>query len=167
MRALVITASDRAAAGRYADTAGPVVVQRLREWGFSVPDATVVADGEPVRQSLRQAIHDDVAAVITTGGTGIGPRDHTPEVTTSLMDYLIPGIAEAIRAYGVAQGVPTAMMSRGVAGVAGRTVVVNLPGSVGGCRDGLAVLADVLPHAIDQVRGEDHPPPATSTSEKS
>src|SRR5690606_9187072 len=126
-------------------------------WGFEVGDPVVVPDGEPVEQALRSAVADGVAAVVTTGGTGISPTDETPERTRAVLTYEIPGLAEAIRAYGIAQGVPTAALSRGVAGVAGRTVIVNLPGSRGGVRDGLAVLRDVLPHAVDQVRGGDHP----------
>ena len=156
-RAVVITASNRAAAGVYEDTGGPLIVTALREWGFEVGDPVVVPDGEPVEQALRSAVADGVAAVVTTGGTGISPTDETPERTRAVLTYEIPGLAEAIRAYGIAQGVPTAALSRGVAGVAGRTVIVNLPGSRGGVRDGLAVLRDVLPHAVDQVRGGDHP----------
>jgi molybdenum cofactor synthesis domain-containing protein len=132
-------------------------VDALRDWGFEVSDPVVVPDGEPVEQALRGAVADGVAAVVTTGGTGVSPTDETPERTRAVLAYEIPGLAEAIRAYGVAQGVPTATLSRGVAGVAGRTVIVNLPGSRGGVRDGLAVLREVLPHAVDQVRGGDHP----------
>jgi molybdenum cofactor synthesis domain-containing protein len=156
-RAVVITASNRAAAGVYADTGGPLIVDALREWGFEVGDPVVVPDGEPVERELREAVGDEVAAIVTTGGTGVSPTDQTPERTRAVLAYEIPGLAEAIRAYGVAQGVPTAALSRGVAGVAGRSVIVNLPGSRGGVRDGLAVLRDVLPHAVDQVRGGDHP----------
>jgi molybdenum cofactor synthesis domain-containing protein len=93
--------------------------------------------------------------VITTGGTGISPTDATPEVTRALLDYEVPGLADAIRAAGSA-AVPTSVLSRGVAGVVGRTLVVNLPGSTGGVRDGLSVLDAVLEHAIDQLRGGDH-----------
>lgn len=156
-RAVVVTASNRAAAGVYTDTGGPLIVAALREWGFAVDDPVVVPDGEPVEQALRSAVSDGVAAVVTTGGTGVSPTDETPERTRAVLAYEIPGLAEAIRAYGVAQGVPTAALSRGVAGVAGQTVIVNLPGSRGGVRDGLAVLRDVLAHAVDQVRGGDHP----------
>jgi molybdenum cofactor synthesis domain-containing protein len=155
-RAVVITASNRAAAGVYADEGGPLIVAALREWGFDVGEPLVVADGEPVGVALRTAVADGVAAVVTTGGTGVSPTDATPEQTEVLLDRQLPGLAEAIRAYGAAQGVPTAVLSRGLAGVADRTVVVNLPGSTGGVRDGLAVLRPVLRHAVDQVRGGDH-----------
>lgn len=161
---MVVTASNRAAAGVYADTGGPLVVEALIGWGFEVGDPVVVPDGEPVALALRAAIAAGVDAVVTTGGTGINPTDATPEVTRPLLDRELPGMAESIRAHGVSLGVPTAMLSRGLAGVAGRTVVVNLPGSRGGVRDGLAVLEGVLRHAVDQVRGGDHPqhdPPDT------
>jgi molybdenum cofactor synthesis domain-containing protein len=153
--ARVITASNRAAAGVYADTSGPVIVEWLRERGFDTPDAAVVPDGDPVARALEDAIAARVDVVITTGGTGISPTDATPEVTRGLLDYEVPGLADAIRAAG-APKVPTAVLSRGVAGVAGRTLVVNLPGSTGGVRDGIAVLADVLQHAVDQLHGGDH-----------
>ena len=153
--ARVITASNRAAAGVYADTSGPVIVEWLRERGFDTPDAAVVPDGDPVARALEDAIAARVDVVITTGGTGISPTDATPEVTRGLLDYEVPGLADAIRAAGAPE-VPTAVLSRGVAGVAGRTLVVNLPGSTGGVRDGIAVLADVLQHAVDQLHGGDH-----------
>ncbi|MGH3569738.1 MAG: MogA/MoaB family molybdenum cofactor biosynthesis protein [Pseudonocardia sp.] len=155
-RARVVTASNRAAAGVYPDRGGPLIVAWLREQGFDAPDAAVVPDGEAVATALRAAVADDVDVVITTGGTGISPTDATPEVTRRLLDYEVTGLADAIRAAG-APMVPTAVLSRGVAGVAGRTLVVNLPGSTGGVRDGLTVLAGVLDHAVDQLRGGDHP----------
>jgi molybdenum cofactor synthesis domain-containing protein len=154
--ARVVTASNRAAAGVYADTGGPIIVGWLRERGFETPDAEVVPDGEPVGDALRKAVAAAVDVVITTGGTGISPTDATPEITRAVLDYEVPGLADAIRAAG-APKVPTAVLSRGLSGVAGRTLVVNLPGSTGGVRDGLAVLADVLDHAVDQLRGGDHP----------
>jgi molybdenum cofactor synthesis domain-containing protein len=157
LRAVVITASNRAAAGVYADTGGPLISEALTEWGFEVAGPVVVPDGEPVAMALRTAVEDGVDTVITTGGTGINPTDATPEATRPLLDRELPGVAEAIRSHGVSLGVATAMLSRGLAGVAGRTVVVNLPGSTGGVRDGLAVLEGVLRHAVDQVRGGDHP----------
>ncbi|WP_405737082.1 MogA/MoaB family molybdenum cofactor biosynthesis protein [Streptomyces sp. NBC_01537] len=156
MKALAITASNRASAGVYEDRGGPLVVAALAELGFAVDGPKVVPDGEPVAETLRQAVSDSYDLVITTGGTGISPTDRTPEATRAVLDYEIPGIPEAIRAYG-RDKVPTAALSRGVAGVAGRTLVVNLPGSTGGVKDGLAVLAPILTHAVDQIRGGDHP----------
>lgn len=154
-RAHVVTASNRAAAGVYPDRGGPIIVEWLRAKGYECPDATVAADGEPVGEALRGAVATGVDVVVTTGGTGISPTDATPEVTRALLDYEVPGLADAIRAAG-APKVPAAILSRGLAGVVGRTLVVNLPGSTGGVRDGLAVLDDVLDHAVDQLRGGDH-----------
>ncbi|MFI2708622.1 molybdenum cofactor biosynthesis protein B [Micromonospora sp. NPDC018662] len=155
IRARVIVASNRAAAGVYADTSGPLLVAGLRELGCTVDAPVVVPDGEPVGDALRAARDEGVDVVLTSGGTGITPTDRTPEVTGALLDYEIPGIAEAIRAHS-REAVPTAALSRGRAGVAGRMLVVNLPGSRGGARDGLAVLGPILRHAVDQLRGGDH-----------
>ena len=156
LRAAVVVASNRAAAGVYEDTTGPLIVEALRADGWDVKDAAVVPDGEPVGAAIRAAIDDGARAVLTTGGTGLTPTDRTPEVTRALLDREVPGIAEAIRAYGVANGVPSAALSRGRAGVSGVALVVNLPGSTGGVRDGLAVVVPILRHAVEQVAGGDH-----------
>lgn len=155
IRARVIVASNRAATGVYADTSGPLLVAGLRKLGCAVDEPVVVPDGEPVGAALREAVAAGFDVVLTSGGTGITPTDRTPDVTRTVLDYEIPGIAEAIRAYSREQ-VPTSALSRAVAGVAGRTLVVNLPGSTGGAKDGLAVLRDLLTHAVDQLRGGDH-----------
>jgi molybdenum cofactor synthesis domain-containing protein len=117
----------------------------------------VVPDGEPLGEALSAAVGSGADLAVTTGGTGLSPTDRTPEMTRRVLDYEVPGIAEAIRAYGLAQGVATACLSRGLAGVAGRTLVVNLPGSQGGVKDGLAVLTPILGHTLDQIAGGDHP----------
>jgi len=154
--AVVITCSTRAATGVYPDRGGPLVVEALRALGLDVGEPTVVPDGPTVDVALRAAIASAPDLVVTTGGTGLSPTDGTPEATLRVVDREVPGLAEAIRAAGVAAGVPTAMLSRGVAGLAGRTLVVNLPGSTGGVRDALTVLMPVLAHALSQVRGGDH-----------
>ncbi|HET9826962.1 MAG TPA: MogA/MoaB family molybdenum cofactor biosynthesis protein [Nocardioidaceae bacterium] len=156
MRATVVCASNRAAAGVYEDTTGPVIVGALRDLGFEVTGPVVVPDGDPVADAIREAVDAGAHVVLTTGGTGLTPTDLTPEVTRPLLDREVPGIAEAIRAHGSAQGVGTAALSRGLAGVRGRALVVNLPGSRGGVKDGLAVLAPMLVHAVQQIAGSDH-----------
>ncbi|GAA3380487.1 MogA/MoaB family molybdenum cofactor biosynthesis protein [Streptomyces racemochromogenes] len=157
-RALVVTASNRASQGVYADKGGPLLAEALEGLGFTVDGPRVVPDGDPVERALREGVAGGYDVILTTGGTGISPTDRTPDATARVLDYEVPGIPQAIRAEGLAK-VPTAALSRGLAGVAGRTLIVNLPGSTGGVKDGLAVLSRILPHAVDQLRGGDHPRP--------
>jgi len=152
----VVVASNRAAEGVYEDATGPLLVEALTAWGFETGDPVVVPDGDPVGDAIRTAVDGGADVVLTTGGTGINPTDRTPEATRPLLDRELPGVAEALRTHGVAKGVPTAMLSRGLAGVSGRAVVVNLPGSRGGVKGAIELLADVVPHAVDQLRGGDH-----------
>ncbi|MFE4635986.1 molybdenum cofactor biosynthesis protein B [Streptomyces sp. NPDC056773] len=159
LRALVVTASNRASQGVYADKGGPVLAEGLSALGFAVDGPRVVPDGDPVEAALREGVAAGYDVILTTGGTGISPTDRTPDATARVLDYEIPGIPQAIRAESLAK-VPTAALSRGLAGVAGHTLIVNLPGSTGGVRDGIAVLSRVLLHAVDQIRGGDHPRPA-------
>lgn len=160
--ARVIVASSRASAGVYEDTSGPVLVDGLRAMGATVGDPVVVADGDPVEDALRRAVAEHVDVVVTSGGTGVSATDRTPEMTARVVDYQVPGIAESVRSFGAAK-VPTAVLSRGIAGVAGGTLVVNLAGSRGAAKDGIAVLAGILPHTVDQLRGHDHGPAPTET----
>jgi molybdenum cofactor synthesis domain-containing protein len=156
-RAFVLTASNRAAAGVYEDTSGHVLAEGLRELGFTVEGPHVRPDdaGE-LEAVLRSAVDMGFDIILTTGGTGLSPTDVTPEATGAVIEREAPGIAEAIRRYGAETGVPTSVLSRGLAGVAARTLIVNLPGSTGGVRDALAVLGPLLPHVVSQLRGGDH-----------
>lgn len=153
MRAIVLTVSDRSYAGERPDTSGPLAADLLRELGFSASVSVVPDDAAAVGEALREAADAEVDLVLTTGGTGLGPRDVTPEATVAVLERRAPGLAELVRAAGT---VPTAALSRGVAGSVGRTLVVNLAGSPGAVREGVAALAPLLPHAVTQLRGGDH-----------
>jgi molybdenum cofactor synthesis domain-containing protein len=154
--AVVITVSTRATAGVYADRSGPVIAEALAGLGFDVRGPELVPDGDAVGTALRTAVEHDAAVVITTGGTGLNPDDHTPEQTRLVIDREIPELMSAIARFGVDHGVPTAVLSRGVAGTSGRTLIINLPGSSGGARDGMVVLGPILSHAVSQIRGGGH-----------
>jgi len=155
-RAAVITASNRSAAGLRPDTSGPILVEGLRDLGIEVGDPLVVPDGEPVGDALRDAVESGIDLILTTGGTGLSPTDRTPEMTRRVIDREVPGIADAIRNHGTEHGIATAVLSRGIAGLAGRVLIINAPGSPGGCRDAIAALSPVLIHALDQISGLDH-----------
>jgi molybdenum cofactor synthesis domain-containing protein len=157
IRALAVTVSNRASAGFYADRSGPILVELLEAAGCEVDGPQVIPDGDAVEKALREAVAAGYDVVVTTGGTGLTPTDLTPEMTRKVLDREVPGIADAVRWEGEAAGVPDAILSRGVAGLAGPTLIVNLPGSTGGVRDGMAALSRVLAHAVDQARGGDHP----------
>lgn len=151
---IVLVSSTRAASGERPDETGPVIAAWLGGHGIAADAVVVVPDAE-VAEALRSALASAPAVIITTGGTGPSPSDRTPEAVAAVLDVELPGIAEAIRARG-RDAVPTAALSRGLAGIARGTVIVTLPGSRGGVRDGLAVLDDLLPHLLDQLAGGDH-----------
>lgn len=155
--ALVVVASTRAAAGEYADRTGPVLVAWLRERGLTVPDAAVVADAD-IPAYLDELFDEDATVpaptiVLTTGGTGISPTDGTVAAVKPLLTHELPGLITAVHLRGLENGVPTALLSGGVAGTVGHTFVMTLPGSTGGVKDGIAVLDPVLDHLIDQLEG--------------
>lgn len=156
-RATVITVSTRAAAGVYDDAAGPLLVDRLVAAGLSVAPVVVVPDGRAiVADALRAAVADGADLVVTTGGTGLHPNDVTPDATADVVEREVPGMGEAMRAAAL-QVTPMGMLSRGVAGIAGRTLIVNLPGSPKGATENLEAVVGVIGHALDQLRGGDHP----------
>ena len=157
-RAAVITVSDRSAAGEREDASGPVAVQALRDAGFACEDAVIVADGaDSVERALSAYVEAGVRLIVTTGGTGVGPRDATPEGTARLLTREVPGVAEELRRRGVAEK-PAGMLSRGLAGVIDPygAFVVNLPGSPAGVASGMPVVLSIARHVLDQVSGGDH-----------
>ena len=154
-RAIVITVSTRAAAGVYPDDAGPAVAQVLTQAGFTVGDVRVIPDGHGLVATEIRAACEAADLVVTSGGTGLHPKDETPDATLDVVDREIPGIAEAMRAASVAV-TPMAMLSRAVAGVLGSTLVINLPGSPKAAVENLQAVLPVLDHALDQLAGGDH-----------
>lgn len=151
--AVVIVASTSAAEGSVADTTGPVIASWLQLRGYDVPAPIIVPDGEPVGDALRGALATSPGVILTTGGTGLSPTDRTPEETAPLIDTEVPGLIEELRRRG-AQTVPTAILSRGLAGFAGNTFIMNFPGSPAAVRDGLSTLEDVLEHLLAQRHGD-------------
>jgi len=155
-RALVITVSDRSHGGLRHDESGPLLAALLGELGFVVGEVVVVPDEiEQIESALRSAVADGIDLVATTGGTGFAPRDVTPEATRRVLEREAPGLAEALRQHN-RDRVPTTILSRAVAGTVGQSIIVNLPGSPSGVRDGVTVLTPVIGHAIVQLRGGDH-----------
>jgi len=154
--AAVITVSDRSARGERVDASGPVAVDALRAAGFACGDATIVADGaDSVTSALRAALTEGARLIVTTGGTGVGPRDATPEGTALVLERAVPGIAEELRRAGAAEK-PTGMLTRGLAGVSGQALIVNLPGSPAGVASGMPIVLSVARHVLDQLAGKDH-----------
>jgi molybdenum cofactor synthesis domain-containing protein len=153
VKAVVLTVSDRVSTGDRVDESGPLAEELLTAQGFDVVRRLTSDDSPAIADALRAAVDEGVDLVITTGGTGLGPRDVTPEATLTIIDRPAEGIAELIRRSG---SVPTAALSRGVAGVSARTLVINLAGSTGAVRDGIAALEPLLAHAVSQLAGGDH-----------
>jgi molybdopterin adenylyltransferase len=152
MRAAVLTVSDGVSQGTREDRSGDVLVELLEAEGYEVERRVVQDDRDAIAEAIVE-LAEEARVVLTTGGTGVAPRDVTPEATASVLEREAPGIAEAIRADSIAK-TPHALLSRGAAGVRGRTLIVNLPGSPGSCRDGFAVLRPALAHAVELLAGE-------------
>jgi molybdenum cofactor synthesis domain-containing protein len=156
LAAAVITVSDRSARGERADASGPIAVAALRAAGFGTHDAAIIPDGAgSVETALRETLQRGIRLIITTGGTGISPRDRTPEGTARVLDRELPGIAEELRRRATAEK-PGGMLSRGLAGIAGTAIIVNLPGSTAAVTDGMRLVLEVAHHALGQLEGEDH-----------
>jgi molybdenum cofactor synthesis domain-containing protein len=154
--AQVITVSTRGSQGLRADTSGEILLTALTELGIMCSPTVIIPDGPEVSTEILRAVKSGHSLVVTTGGTGISPTDRTPEFTRSVIDREVPGIAEAIRAFGRGNGIATAALSRGIAGQLDNSLVVNVPGSPGGARDAAAVLGEIVIHALEQIVGSDH-----------
>jgi molybdopterin adenylyltransferase len=159
MRVSVLTISDSVAAGKAEDRSGPSVIARCRELGWTIVSSAVLADDRAaIEHFLKEAADSsDADVILTTGGTGLGPRDITPEATAAVVERMIPGFSEHMRAAG-AQKFPRAVLSRGAAGIRGKTIIINLPGSPKGAVESLDVIAELLPHAVSVVHGARHEP---------
>jgi len=157
MRVAILTISDSVSSGKSQDRSGPALVARCKELGWEVVSNAVRADDQPAIESLLKEIADSNRAdlILTTGGTGLGPRDVTPEATAAITDRFIPGFPEHMRAAGAAK-TPRAILSRGVAAIRGATIILNLPGSPTGAVESLDVIADLLPHSVDVLHGHHH-----------
>lgn len=156
MKAAIITASARASAGVYEDKSGEILKAGLISLGYEVTDVTIVPDDvKRISAELESAIAAKIDLVVTTGGTGVSPTDVTPEATAAHIEKLLPGIQEALRAYS-REKVPTADLSRGLAGTHGTTLIINLPGSPGAVKDGLVIIERLAGHIHEQLRGKDH-----------
>ena len=156
--AVVITASNRASAGVYADTSGEILASGLTKLGYELKDPIVIPDNiSQIQAAIELSLAGKVDLIVTTGGTGVSPHDVTPEATAPLIKKLLPGIPEAFRAYS-RDRVPTTDLSRGLAGVTGSSLIINLPGSPGGVKDGLVIIERLAGHIHDQIAGVDHTP---------
>jgi molybdopterin adenylyltransferase len=155
LRAAVVTLSDKASAGLRADASGPLLRQLLRDLGAEVGASVVIPDDQPGIEQALATLADggEVDLILTTGGTGLAPRDRTPEATRAVADRLAPGFTEAMRAASL-EVTPRAMLSRAVAAIRGKTLIINMPGSPKACREHFAVIAPVLEHAVETLRGE-------------
>lgn len=154
--ATVITASNRASKGVYTDTSGEILATGLRDLGYDVAPVVIVEDNvDQIQHAIKSALAAKTDLIVTTGGTGISPTDVTPESTAPLIDKMLPGIPEALRAYS-REKVPTSDLTRGLAGVTGTSLIINLPGSPGGVRDGLVIIERLAGHVHDQLAGKDH-----------
>ena len=156
--AVVITASNRASAGVYADTSGEILAAGLTKLGYELKDPIVIPDNiSQIQAAIELSLAGNVDLIVTTGGTGVSPHDVTPEATAPLIKKLLPGIPEAFRAYS-RDRVPTTDLSRGLAGGTGSSLIINLPGSPGGVKDGLVIIERLAGHVHDQIAGVDHTP---------